>query len=91
MDTELKRSRGAEGRGLERAIVLQLLREDCERRWSLDQLRAELEVDRSEVGRDALEEALRRLVQEGVLCRSEQAAWASNAARTLDELGLISL
>jgi hypothetical protein len=91
MEKESKGSRTASGAELERAIVLQLLRDDRERMWSRAQLRGELEADRSEVGQDAVEEALRRLAGEGVLCLSEEAAWASRAARALDELGLISV
>jgi hypothetical protein len=91
MDRESKGSRSAGQRGLERAIVLQLLRDDRERMWSRLQLRTELEAGRSEVGEDAMEEALRRLSGEGVLCLSEEAIWASNAAQALDELGLISV
>jgi hypothetical protein len=87
MDIESKGSRTADDAGLERAIILQLLRDDCERMWSRAQLRAELKAGRS----GAVEEALRRLAGEGVLVVSEEAAWASSAARALDELGLISV
>jgi hypothetical protein len=89
MDTESKGSKGADGTGLERAIVLQLLRDDRERMWSRAQLEAELGADREAVGREAVERALRALAGEGVLDFSAQAAWASNATRRLDEIGLI--
>jgi hypothetical protein len=91
MHTESKGSRAAEETRLERAIVLQLLREDHERMWSLAQLRTELQADRSELGREAVEEALGRLEREGVLDMYEEAASASKAARRLDELGLIGV
>jgi hypothetical protein len=95
METESKKSRGPDNVALERAIVLQLLRDDHERMWSHAQLaielESELEPDRAEIGRKAVEEALRRLEREGVLGFSEQAAWASRAARRLDELGLIGV
>jgi hypothetical protein len=91
MDTESKEPRAADHTGLERAIVLQLLRDDRERMWSRAQLERELEADRAEVGREAVGQALRRLEGEGVLGASEEAAWASNATRALDELGLISV
>jgi creatinine amidohydrolase/Fe(II)-dependent formamide hydrolase-like protein len=91
MGTESKGSRGADGTGLERAIVLQLLRDDRERMWSRAGLRTELDAGRSEVGEEAFEQALQRLEGEGVLGMSAEAAWASNAARALDELGLISV
>jgi len=95
MDTESKGSRATEEETLERAIVLQLLRDDHERMWSHAQLaielESELEPDRAEIARRALGEALRRLEREGVLGTSEHQAWASNAARRLDELGLIGV
>lgn len=89
MRTDLKGSRTAQGRRLERAIVLQLLRDDRERTWSLAQLRTELEPDRSRLGEEAVEQALGRLEGDGVLQVSEQAAYAADATRALDELGLI--
>jgi hypothetical protein len=87
MDIESKGSRAADGAGLERAIILQLLRDDHERMWSREQLSAELAFDRSEV----IEETLGRLEKEGVIGASEEAVWASSAARRLDELGLIGV
>ena len=95
MDRESKGSRATGHAGLERAIVLQLLRDDHERMWSHAQLaielESELESDRAEIGRQAIDEALRRLEREGVLGTTEHQAWASNAARRLDELGLIAV
>jgi hypothetical protein len=91
MDTESKGSRAVGAVGLERAIVLQLLRDDRERKWSRAQLRIELETEESTIGQDAVEEALRRLEQEGVLDTTDEAVWASSAARALDELGLIGV
>jgi DNA-binding FadR family transcriptional regulator len=95
MDRESKGSRAASNTGLERAIVLQLLRDDHERMWSHAQLaielESELESDQAEVGRQTVREALRRLEREGVLGMTEHQAWASNAARRLDELGLIAV
>jgi hypothetical protein len=87
MDIESKGSRAAGSAGLERAIVLQLLRDDHERKWSREQLSAELAVDRSEV----IEQALGRLEKEGVIGFSDEAVWASSTARHLDELGLIGV
>jgi hypothetical protein len=89
MGTESKGSPAADGTGLERAIVLQLLRDDRERMWSRARLERELEADRAEVGREAVAQALRALEREGVLGATEEIAWASNATRRLDELGLI--
>jgi hypothetical protein len=71
---------------LERAIVLQLLLEDRDRRWSRADLRSELDEDASR-----LDAALQALSGEGVLGFSEQEVWASPAARRLDELELIGI
>jgi hypothetical protein len=98
MDTESKGSRAA-GEGLravgevalERAIVLQLLRDDRERMWSRAQLKTELEAEESKIDQETVEKALRRLHGEGVLGLSEEQVWASSATRALDELGLISV
>jgi hypothetical protein len=87
MDIEAKGSRAADGAGLERAIILQLLRDDHQRKWSREQLSVELALDRSEV----IEETLGRLQKEGVIDASDEAVWASSAARRLDELGLIGV
>jgi FMN phosphatase YigB (HAD superfamily) len=96
---------------VERAIVLQLLRDDREQTWSRARLGIELDGDRAAaaaatattgdaadparrtVRPDApdVEAALRRLGEDGVLCLSEEDAWASRATRRLDELGLIGV
>jgi predicted RNA-binding protein (virulence factor B family) len=91
MDTESKGSRAVGEVALERAIVLQLLRDDRERMWSRVQLRTELDTEESKIGHEAVEGALQRLRQEGVLACTEEAVWASSAARRLDELGLIGV
>ena len=95
MHAESRGPRAADRSRLQRAIVLQLLRDDHERMWSHAQLaielESELESDRAEIGRRAVEEALRRVEREGVLGMTEHQAWASNAARRLDELGLIAV
>ncbi len=72
-------------------MVLQLVRVERVRIWPRAQLRAELEAAQSEHGQEAVEEALGRLKEEGLLGMSEEEAWASNAVRRLDELGLISV
>lgn len=93
------------GSRIERAIVLQLLRDDREQAWSRERLAIELGADRpappspkavaagaAGAGRDPdVEAGLRRLEREGVLCLSEQEVWASRATRRLDELGLIGV
>jgi DNA-binding HxlR family transcriptional regulator len=72
---------------VERAIVLQLLRDDHGERWS----RAELAGEIPDFEPAVLDEALARLEREGILQREEGAVWAARAARHLDELELISI
>jgi hypothetical protein len=91
MDIGSERSPDAGGTRLERAIVLQLLRDDHERMWSRAQLTSELEAGDAEIGRPAVEQALRRLEREGVLGCTDREVWASSAARRLDELELIGV
>lgn len=71
----------------ERAIVLQLLRDDHAPRWA----RAELACEISDFAAPQLEAALARLEREGVADCDGDAAWASRALRRLDELELISI
>ena len=78
--------RAVSGPRLQRAIVLALLRDDHEQRWSSAELAIEMDTQAP-----ALAQALRALAEEGVLVISGEAAWASSAARRLDELGLISV
>jgi hypothetical protein len=72
--------------GLERAIVLQLLRDDHPRPWSPAELCGEVRADPG-----AFELAVKRLGADGVLCRAGEEVSAARAARRLDELGLIAL
>jgi hypothetical protein len=75
-------------RRVERAIVLQLLRDDHDERWSRTELQAELDG----IAPSALAEALERLERHGVaLTPSADAIVASPCARRLDELELIGL
>lgn len=91
MDREPNGPHAGNEETLERAIVLQLLRDDHERKWSRAQLAIELQADGAEIDRDAIDEAVRRLEHEGVLGATEQEVWASSAARRLDELELIGV
>ncbi|MGH2904693.1 MAG: hypothetical protein ACRDK7_14085 [Solirubrobacteraceae bacterium] len=91
MGREPKGSHAAEDTTLERAIVLQLLRDDHERKWSRAQLTIALEAGGGELDREAIDEAVRRLGRDGVLGCTERELWASDAARRLDELGLIGV
>lgn len=71
----------------ERAVVLQILRNDHEERWP----RAELAEEISDFEPAVLEEALECLERDGVLHRQGDTVWAARAARRLDELELISI
>jgi hypothetical protein len=74
-------------RRVERAIVLQLLRDDHDERWSRTELQAALDIEPA-----ALAEALERLERHGVaLTPSADAILASPCARHLDDLELIGL
>lgn len=82
-----KRQRGRDLWIVERAIVLQTLRDDHEERWTSSELAREI----SDFEPAVLDEALAHLERDGVLHREESAVWASRAARRLDELELISI
>ncbi len=84
MHTETRGSRAVDGSRLERRIVLQLLRDDHDQKWSPAELGETVEVDLPIVAA-----ALGRLAEEGVLSWDEDAVWASRAACRLEELGLI--
>jgi hypothetical protein len=71
---------------LERAIVLQLLRDDHGSPWSREELGAQLNADA-----EAVEQALRALDDEGVLFLSGERVSVARAIRRLDELGLIGI
>lgn len=86
MNTQSRRSSPARDGGLQRAIVLQLLREDRPRRWSHTELASELGAEES-----AVRAALQALKADGVVCESPQEAWASRAALRLDELELVAI
>jgi DNA-binding GntR family transcriptional regulator len=73
-------------RRLERAIVLVLLSEKDESRYSCAQLARALGASVH-----ALEHALGRLAETGLIGRTDSELWASPAARHMDELGLIAI
>jgi hypothetical protein len=72
---------------IERAIVLQVLRDDHDERWPRVELGRELGDFESAI----LELALERLEREGVLCLDRSDVRASRAARHLDALDLVCL
>jgi hypothetical protein len=71
----------------ERAIALQLLRDDHDQRWKL----AELEREVPDVPIGAVRGALGRLRAEGVAVACGAHVLASRCARRLDDLGLIGV
>ncbi len=72
---------------VERAIVLQILRDDHEQCWARTELAREIPDFEPAV----LDEALAHLERDGILHREKSSVWASHAARRLDELELISI
>jgi hypothetical protein len=72
---------------VEKAIILQLLRDDHDERWS----RTELEVEMVPIGSLAISDALARLEADGVLQLFGEAVSASRATRCLDDLELIAI
>jgi hypothetical protein len=85
MNTHSREPRGRRWR-LERATILQLLRDDCDGSRSRQELLMDLGGEMP-----PLEEALRRLQDDGVVLVSDDQVSASTAARRLDELGLIGV
>jgi hypothetical protein len=71
----------------ERAIVLQVLRDDHGERWS----RGELEQEISDIDPVALGQAMECLREDGVVHLSGDFVWASRCALHLDALGMISI
>jgi hypothetical protein len=71
----------------ERAVVLQVLRDDHRERWA----RAELEGEIYDIEPAAISEALKRLRKAGVVHISGEMVWASQCARRLDALGMVSI
>jgi DNA-binding GntR family transcriptional regulator len=81
-----EQSSASTDRRLERAIVLVLLNEKDESRYSCAQLAHALGASVH-----ALEHALGRLAETGLIARTDGELWASPAARHMDELGLIAI
>jgi DNA-binding HxlR family transcriptional regulator len=77
----------AEARRIERAVVLQLLRDDHDERWS----RAELEAEINDVEPSVLSSAIAELERRGVVVAQGEHVVASPCARHLDELGLVGV
>jgi DNA-binding HxlR family transcriptional regulator len=71
----------------ERLIVLQLLRDDHDERWS----RAELETALDDVEPLALSDAIAHLERRGVVVTQGEHVLASPAVRRIDELELVGV
>ncbi len=72
---------------IERAIVLQVLRDDHPERWT----RAELENEVFDFDPLTIDEALTRLAADGVVILDGEQVRASACARRIDALELISI
>jgi hypothetical protein len=79
--------RGDLERRAERAVVLQLLRDDHEERWSRVELDGELAYFEGEV----VDGAVTDLHGEGLVHLENGMVWASTATRRLDDLDLIGV
>lgn len=71
----------------ERAIVLQVLRDDHADRWT----RAEVDRELYDVEAQAVTDALESLRQEGVVHLADDLVWASRCSRHLNGLGMVSI
>jgi hypothetical protein len=87
MHGEPKRARGGDVQMVERAVVLQLLRDDHDERWP----RPELQREVDDVVPGTFERALACLAREGVLHVEGRDVRASRSVRRLDELDLFAL
>jgi hypothetical protein len=87
MRWELNKVRGELDRLVQRAVVLQLLRDDHERHWT----RMELERRLRDIERDVFDGALCNLAATGIVSTENDRVWASDATRRLDELELIGV
>jgi hypothetical protein len=71
----------------ERAVVLQVLRDDHEARWTLAELQAEvIDLDPA-----VLASALSRLGRHGIVVACDKTVLASRCALHLDALGMVSI
>lgn len=86
MNTQSREPRAGDGVRLERAVVLQLLRDDRGQSWSRAELASELGVEAP-----AIEAALSRLHGDGVVWLDDDQISASPATRRLDDLELIGI
>lgn len=76
-----------DGEVTQRAIVLQVLREDHDERWT----RTELEAEILDIDPATINDALTRLHAEGIVHLHGEHVQASRAALHLDDLGMVSI
>ena len=86
MNIQSREPRAGDGGRLERAVVLQLLRDDHSQDWSRAELASELGTEAP-----AIEAVLSRLHAEGVVRLNDDRISASPATRRLDDLELIAI
>jgi len=84
MQAQLQHSDGVRA---ERAVVIQLLREDHGQQWTSEELREAL----PDIDPPSIAGALGRLEAEGVAYHSARYYWATGPVRRLDALGLIAI
>lgn len=77
----------AKGETAERAIVLQLIRDDHAERWT----RVEVEREASDIEPEKIAEAIENLRAEGVVYTEGQLVWACRCAFHLAELGMVTI
>lgn len=87
MQDQTKQIPSDSDRRVERAIVLQALRDDHDQGWS----RAELEAGLDQADPIAISDALTVLNDEGVIELAGETVRASRAAMHLDKLGMIAI
>jgi hypothetical protein len=73
--------------GIERAIVLQVLRDDHHERWTRKEVKRELR----DVKRRSIDKALGDLEEEGVLELDGEYVWSSRCAQHLRALGMVNV
>jgi hypothetical protein len=71
----------------EKAIVLQVLRNDHHERWTRKGLKREI----YDMKGRAIDKALKRLEEEGVVKLDGKYVWPSRCAQHMDELGMVSI
>jgi uncharacterized tellurite resistance protein B-like protein len=71
----------------ERAIILQVLRDDHHERWTRKELKREI----YDIKGRTINKALKRLQEEGVVDLDGEYVWSSRCAQYMDELGMVSI